>query len=389
MTKSGPMIIFLWPDRVFKKNQYHCTMAIKKGIITGLIVISGIVIILAIYNEKEENAGKKNNAIAEAGRYLFFDNRLSFNLSKSCGSCHDPKFAFTDGYRRSITAKGEDLKHNAPSLVNIALQNYFDWANPSITTLEKQHERPLFNEQPVELGVKGNEKRILNGLKKDSLYRVLFSLAFPGSKDLLDFKHIITCIAAFVRTLRSFQSPYDRYINGDSTALTPRAKAGKNLFFSSVLNCTSCHPPPLFTTAGLTKNTDSIYFNTGLYNISGLNRYPAADNGLASFTGRTADDGKFKTPSLRNVSLTTPYMHDGSIGTLEEVLDSYARGGRNISTGPFAGDGKENKNKDHRIQGFSLSTEERICLISFLYSLEDSSVLKNPAFQNPFNLINK
>ena len=348
-----------------------------------------LILLFKDHKQQGKNAGDMDKALAETGHYLFFDTRLSFNQSKSCGSCHDPGFAFTDGYRRSITASGENLKHNAPSLVNIAEQYYFDWANPAMTTLEKQHERPLFNEHPVEMGIKGNEIIVLNRLKKDSLYRELFSRAYPGSKDPIDFVHIITCIAAFVRTLNSFQSPYDRFMNGDSTALSSTAKAGKALFFSHSLNCSSCHPPPLFTTAGITRNTDSIYFNTGLYNVSNLNKYPSTDNGLESFTGNSADDGRFKTPSLRNVSLTSPYMHDGSIGNLEEVIDMYARGGRNIRLGPFAGDGKENKNKDKRIRGFALSSTEKTNLISFLYSLADSTVLNNPAFRNPFDLFNK
>jgi len=330
-----------------------------------------------------------NDATREAGRYLFYDTRLSFNQTKSCGSCHDPSMAFTDGYRRSVTAGGENLKHNSPSLVNAAFLNYYDWANPSVTSLEQQHERPLFNTDPVELGCRGNEKGILEQLRADKKYRSLFAAAFPGEKDAFDFKHIIRAIASFVGSIRSFNSAYDRYLKGDSAALSLSAKTGRQLFFSDRLKCASCHIPPHFTTASLTRNTDSIYFNTGLYNILNGDLYPGSDRGLVNLTKNSKDDGKFKTPTLRNVGLTAPYMHDGSVNTLQDVIATYEAGGRNIKTGPDKGDGRLNKNKDPRINGFTLKDEERMALLDFLLSLDDSSVLSNPAFQNPFDVKNK
>lgn len=363
----------------------------KKAMI--ILVLTGMIVcLLWLLNKKVQNgdpAVEKDKAMVKTGRYLFFDTRLSHNNTKSCGSCHDPKFAFTDGYRRSITANGENVKHNTPSLVNIVLQHYFDWANPNVTTLEKQQERPLFNEHPAELGAKGKEALILKRLQADSFYRHKFAAAFPGVKDPISFTNIISCIAAFVSTIRSTDAPYDKFMKGDTTALSAVAKAGMNLFFSDRLHCASCHTTPFFTSATKTTNTDSIYFNTGLYNIAGTNKYPAEDNGLAFITGKINDDGKFKTPSLRNVALTAPYMHDGSINTLEEVIDMYARGGRNISAGPFAGDGRNNSLKDSRIRGFTLSVIEKKQLIGFLFSLTDSAVLTNPAFQNPFTISNK
>ena len=325
----------------------------------------------------------------ELGRYLFFDTRLSFNSTKSCGSCHDPKFAFTDGYRNSITAGGENVKHNAPSLVNSVFMLYFDWANPTVTSLEKQHERPLFNETPVELGAKGNELAILEKLKADSFYKKQFALAFVQDKNPFQFSNIIESIAAFNASIQSYNSPYDKFIVGDSNALSLSAKAGLQLFFSDRLNCSSCHAGKDFTTATLTKNIDSIYFNTGLYNLLNKNIYPADDNGLVSVTNKKNDDGKFKVPSLRNVGITTPYMHDGSINTLSEVIDMYATGGRKIEAGPLSGDGSRNTLKDKRINGFAITNTEKKQLVDFLFSLSDSTVLTNPAFQNPFNLINK
>jgi cytochrome c peroxidase len=321
---------------------------------------------------------------ANLGHYLFFDTRLSYNNTKSCASCHAPEFAFTDGYRKSITASGDNVLHNAPSLINSSQLRHFDLANPRITTLEKQHERPFFNTTPVELGAKGNEALIISRLKADTLYQRLFSQAFPNQPAPFSFKNIIISIAAYVRTLSSAHSAYDRFIAGDSNALSPAAKKGGQLFSSARLNCTACHAGSSFTTATLTGNIDSIYFNTGLYNTGNSNRYPAADNGLSACTGKAADDGKFKTPSLRNVALTAPYMHDGSVTTLNEVIDMYERGGRSIAIGPLAGDGYLNSNKSKLLKGFSISPEEKIQLLAFLYALTDSSILANPAFKNPF-----
>lgn len=322
---------------------------------------------------------KSDHIPATAGRYLFFDTRLSYNATKSCASCHDPRFAFTDGYRRSITASGDQVLHNSPSLINAGTYHVFDLANPAITTLEQQHARPLFNTHPVELGAAGNETVILKRLQQDAHYRQLFREIFPSDEDPLTFTHIIQCIAAYVRTLESRLSPYDRFIAGDSTALTPSAKQGMALFFSSRLHCSSCHAGPLFTQAALTGNADSVYANTGLYQ-----KYPAADGGIIAVTGRPQDEGRFKIPSLRNVAVTAPYMHDGSVNTLDEVITLYSRGGKQTISGPLAGDGSLNPYKDKRLRPFLINPEERQQLIDFIYALTDSSVFSNPLFQNPF-----
>jgi cytochrome c peroxidase len=340
-------------------------------------------------NSCNTSTSKASAEINKLGKRLFFDNRLSYNNTKSCGSCHDPKFAFSDGYRRSITAEGTNVKHNAPSLINSSFYNYFDWDNPGVTALEKQHERPLFSQRPVEMGARGNEAEILLRIKSDSFYKKAFAETFPNDKDPFRFDNIISAIAAYVRTLNSSNSSYDKFINGDTSALSVSTREGMRLFFSPQLKCGSCHTPPLFTKANLTANTDSVYINIGLYNINNSSKYPENDKGPASFTKKEIDNGKFKIPSLRNAALTAPYMHDGSMNTLEEIIDMYARGGRNITNGPMAGDGKNNTNKDKRITGFTISAKEKKQLIDFLYSLTDSSILTNPHFQNPFNQPNK
>jgi cytochrome c peroxidase len=320
----------------------------------------------------------------QLGHYLFFDTRLSFNHTKSCASCHDPKFAFTDGYRRSITATGDNVLHNAPSLINVGLHRYFDWADTAITHLAQQHRRPLFNTQPVELGAKGQEGTILALLQKDTVYQQLFARAFPQQPQPFHFNHVLSALAAYTGSLQSAQSPFDRYQRGDSLAINESARQGWQLFTSTRLQCIRCHGGPHLTNATLTTNTDSIYFNTGLYNVGNGNRYPANDNGLRTLTGKPQDDGRFKVPSLRNVALTAPYLHDGSVASLTEVIELYARGGRLIGAGPLTGDGAQHKHKSPLVTGFSLNEAEKKQLLAFLHALTDSSIFTNPAFQNPF-----
>ncbi|MEO8405113.1 MAG: cytochrome c peroxidase [Chitinophagaceae bacterium] len=335
-------------------------------------------------NNKSADLSANNRSLTKLGHYLFFDTRLSYNQTKSCASCHDPKFAFTDNYRRSITASGDRVLHNAPSLLNISGYYYYDWANPAVTSLLKQSDRPMFSITPTELGMTGHEAEIIERIKHDQLYLTSFKNIFGEEKDPFTLLNIKKALEAYVRSLQALSSHYDKFIKGDSAALTISAQQGMRLFFSDKLKCASCHQPPLFTTVAITHNKDSVYFNTGLYNIHDSGSYPVADVGIATITGDATDNGKFKTPSLRNVGLTAPYTHDGSVNTLEEMIDIYQRGGRTINSGPYQGDGKLNLNKDPQITGFALSTNEKKQLIDFLLALTDSSVLVNPAFQNPF-----
>ena len=350
--------------------------------IVAIVFYNGLLMSSCSEDRGENNVPPEELTIL--GSYLFFDTRLSFNKTKSCASCHDPKFAFTDGYRRSTTASGDLVMHNSPSLINVAEQHYFDWANPTVTSLYQQSERPLFSTHPVELGVKGYEDEILMRLKKDSFYQQQFVINFERDNDPFNFENIQTALAAFTSSLSSSNSPYDKFANGDSGAISNSAKKGMQLFFSSTLKCARCHQPTDFTTAILSKDIDSIYFNTGLYNVGGNNKYPDDAPGLSMVTKSAKDNGRFKIPSLRNVALTAPYTHDGTVNTLSDMIDIYANGGRKIENGPNAGNGVMNKNKSSLITGFKITPEQKQELIDFLFSLTDSSVLRNPAFQNPF-----
>ena len=146
--------------------------------------------------------------------------------------------------------------------------------------------------------------------------------------------------------------------------------------------CKNCHQPPNFTNAD--QEIQHVYFNTGLYNVKNENKYPVADNGIIQYTKNPIDNGKYKVPSLRNVALTAPYMHDGSVQTLSEVIDIYAAGGRNITNGPNLGDGRKNRLKNKLITGITLGNQEKKDLLNFLHTLTDSTIFQNPKFQNPF-----
>jgi cytochrome c peroxidase len=185
----------------------------------------------------------------------------------------------------------------------------------------------------------------------------------------------------------SFNAPYDRYLAGDASALTPAAEKGLELFFSERLECFHCHGGFNFTDSTTHENSTVEQFgfhNNGLYNLDGNGAYPPDNTGLFDMTGSVRDMGRFKAPSLRNVSKTAPYMHDGSMTTLDEVLLHYARGGRLIGEGPHAGDGRLSPFKSEFVTGFELSDEERAHLIAFLNALTDEAVLTDERWADPF-----
>ncbi len=328
-----------------------------------------------------------STAKANLGQYLFYDRRLSFNQTKACASCHDPKFSFTDSYRRSTGALGDNLQHNAPALINLAFNKYLTFADSTIHFPEQQINNPLFHSQPVEMGWKGNEALIIGRLKKDEFYSKQMSILFPGQTDPVTIQNIQYAIACFVKTILSFHSTFDRYLeSGNENILTATQKRGKELFFSARLACSNCHNGINFSTPGLKdeKGSRIYYQNTGLYNVDSNGAYPGFDQGLIECSGRKTDMGKYRIPTLRNLLYTAPYFHDGSAATLDEVIAVYEQGGRNIVSGVYAGDGRKNPYKNNLINGFRLTSQEKYDLIQFLLSLSDSSVCNNPLYANPF-----
>ncbi len=326
-------------------------------------------------------------AKVELGRFLFYDVRFSGNGTQSCGSCHLQALAFTDGKVVSEGSTGELHPRNAMALVNTAYNSAYTWANPALVTLEQQIMVPIFGEFPIELGVTGFEDVVLDRLRADARYPALFAAAFPERDDPISIDAAVDALASFVRALVSSDAPYDRFVAGDRDALSADAVEGMKLFFSEQLECHHCHGGFNFsfsTTHRGSAFVELAFHNTGLYDIDGAGSYPPTNPGLYAVTGAPGDMGRFRAPTLRNIAVTAPYMHDGSMATLDEVVAAYARGGRLIESGPHAGDGRDNPYKDGFVQGFTLGATQQRQLVAFLESLTDERFLTNPAYADPF-----
>jgi cytochrome c peroxidase len=287
------------------------------------------------------------------GRRLFFEPRLAVTGHYSCASCHDPARAFSDGRPVAVGATGAKLAHNAMALVNVAYNVSFGWTTPRLRSLEAQMRVPLFNTHPVELGVLGRERALCAQLAADHEYAAAFAAAFPDEAgtaggDAVTLDHLVRAIAAFERTLISGGSPFDRYVfGGEHTALSAEAKHGMALFFSARVGCASCHSG---------------------FNFAGNWRDAHGATGPASFASNGTSEQPVRVPTLRNVALSAPYMHDGRFATLSEVLGHYAQ--LAARTAAAAG-----PSRDSRLPHAPLSAAEQAALIAFLNSLTDPSFI--------------
>jgi cytochrome c peroxidase len=269
------------------------------------------------------------------GRRLFFDRRLSRDGSRSCASCHDPGRAFADRRPVARGVGGAIGDRNVPTLVNRAWGRSFFW-DGRVATLEEQALEPIFN--PRELAA--TEPRVVAVIDSAD-YRDHFRAAFGRDPDL---RTLGRALASFVRTIVSGNAPYDRHVAGISGSIGASAQRGLTLFTGSA-GCNRCHTGPLFT--------DDEFHNTGV----AWRRGHLIDLGRAAVTNDDLDRGAFKTPTLREVARTAPYMHDGSIRTLAEVIDFYDRGG------------SRNPALDPRLRALHLTTRDKLDLIAFLESL--------------------
>ena len=275
------------------------------------------------------------------------------------------------------------------SLANAAYAPALTWANPTTTSLEDQALVPMFGTDPTELGLAGKGEAFLELIRRDTLYQRLFTRAFPDDTAAITLTNVVRAIATFERTIISMGSPYDRYrFGGDRNAISDAAKRGEAFFFSGQRGgCFQCHGG--WNLSGDVRHearpdVSAQFFNTGLYNVAGPVSYPAPNTGIHEITRRPEDVGKFRAPTLRNVAVTAPYMHDGSIATLGEVLDHYAAGGRTIATGPYAGVGRDNPNRAPSMRPFAMTDDDKRDLIAFLESLTDSAFLRNPNLADPW-----
>jgi cytochrome c peroxidase len=322
------------------------------------------------------------------GRFLFYDKRLSLNQKFSCATCHQQRFGFTDDKPTAIGSTGEHHPRRASTLTNVAYNTVLTWANPLQRKLETQMLVPMFGEHPVELGLSGHEKELIARLESDSRYPAMFKAAFPDKTDAISLETITKAIASFERTMISLSSPYDRYrYGGDEHAISDSAKRGEALFFGEKLECFHCHGGINFADSSADTRTRILrvaFHNTGLYNIGTDGEYPSNNRGAYDITHESKDMGAFKAPTLRNVAVRAPYMHDGSVKDLDAALDHYSAGGRTITDGPYKGVGSLNPHKDLVLKGFKLSAQDRRDLIEFLKSLTDEGFLTNPALGDPF-----
>jgi cytochrome c peroxidase len=313
------------------------------------------------------------------GKQLFFDKNLSANKQQSCESCHLQQHSFSEPMPVSIGSTGVVHRRNAPVLVNVAYNKTLTWAHDGITSLEQQILLPMFGESPIELGITGHETEVLARFKTAE-YQQLFTLAFPEQP--VSFELIVKALASYVRSLISLNSPFDKYAYlGNDDAISAAAIRGMNLFFSERLECHHCHGGFNFTQS--TSHEQQLidrrpFHNTGLYYVETNTDkfgYPTVDVGLAEISTLTKDNGRFRAPTLRNIRHSAPYMHDGSVSTLAEVIDIYAAGGRNIESGAYQGDGRANPMKSQFVKGFELTPEEKQDLLAFLDTLNDETFL--------------
>ena len=296
-------------------------------------------------NETDANATTPEKA--ELGRLLFFDPILSKNDDMSCATCHNPDLGFGDGMQQALGANGKTLPRNAMSLWNVAYNTNFFWDGRA-ATLEEQMHTPITNADEMA----GSPEEIESQLKAIPAYVSLFEQAF-GSKDAVTYENVQNAIAAFERTLITNNSPFDRYAAGDVNALTPAQRRGLATFRSAGTRCFECHAAPTFS--------DDSFSVTGVPDLPGQEH----DAGRAEVESESLD-GAFKAPSLRNIALSAPYMHNGAFATLEEVVEFYAKGGGRD-------DGVENV--DIHVLGFDLTKQEKSDLVAFMYALTDETNL--------------
>ena len=252
-------------------------------------------------------------AKVELGRYLFYDQRMSRSGTQSCASCHIQRLAFTDGKPRGTGSTGELHPRGSMSLVNVVYTSVFTWIDQGLHSLEEQARVPMFGEHPVELGMDPAGENFLAIVRADAKYKELFGA------DPITLDNIIKALACFERSIVSARSPYDRYhYDRDDSAVSAAAKHGEVLFFSTGFSCFRCH-------------------------------------GGANFTGKPDEEGGFKAPTLRNIAITAPYMHDGSVKTLEEAVLHHG----------------------------TMTDAERTDIVEFLRTLTDEAVLEDPRFSKP------
>ncbi|WIO74114.1 cytochrome c peroxidase [Porticoccaceae bacterium LTM1] len=315
----------------------------------------------------------------ELGRRLFYDTKLSANNTVACATCHLQELAFTDGKRTAVGISGKPLDFNSMSLVNLMWgPQHFFW-NGRAASLEDQALTPI--QDPNEMGQ--NLDELVRELEADPQYPQLFAAAYGD----ITPQNIAKALATFQRALVSDNSKYDQYLRGE-LKLSEQEELGRKLFMAHPDvkvslrggNCIDCHSQ--FLTSGFNTLYDG-FSNNGLDDEQHLRP------GLQTVTNDPNHRGMFKVPSLRNIAVTAPYMHDGRFATLEEVLEHYDNGVMRSNTlSPLIAEATNlSKGQDAPIE-LHLSDAEKQAIIAFLHTLTDQSLLTNPDFANPFSPAN-
>ncbi|MCC7245333.1 MAG: cytochrome-c peroxidase [Saprospiraceae bacterium] len=281
------------------------------------------------------------------GKRLFYEVAMSRDSSISCASCHAPHLAFSDSVTFSPGVGGAAGKRNAPTLANVGYHPYYT-REGGVPTLEMQILVPIQEHNEFNFNI----LEIASRLKSDSVYVKMSREAYGRDPD---FYIITRGIACFERTLISGESRYDKFVfSGKNDALTAAEQRGMNLFFSERTNCSTCHSGFNFS--------NYAFENNGLYE-----NYP--DSGRFRLTEDSSDIARFKVPTLRNVALTAPFMHDGSLPNLEKVIEHYNSGG------------KGHPHRSPLVRPLGLTASERADLLAFLESLTDTRFVSNPTFK--------
>ncbi|MFT4702914.1 MAG: cytochrome c peroxidase [Bradymonadia bacterium] len=292
------------------------------------------------------------------GETLFFDTRLSGSGQTSCASCHDPERAFTDGRARSIADDGALTRRSAPSLVDVAYATTLTWANPLLRTLEDHALIPLFGEAPREMASGELRGDLMGRLQDDPALVSAFAVAYPCDAEPVTLARVADALASYQRTLLSGRSRYDQHLAGARDTLSAGELRGLALLESDRLACTSCH-------LDFGRGAAREFHNTGVHTLA---EYATQDSGLFEHTYEPAHRGQFAVPTLRNITLTAPYMHDGSIPTLDAVLSHYAEPG---------------SERTDALPGFALTEQERADVLSFFHTLTEPLPSAQPQSATP------
>lgn len=286
-----------------------------------------------------------DNPMSEAkvalGRRLFYDADLSIDGTLACATCHEQRHGFAEGEAVHGGVRGAAGRRNVMTLANIGYLSPLTWADPSQKTLEGQVIIPLMGDHPVEMGMAGQEAELVNRLSADRCYTQMFAAAFPEAGGRINMATTTKALAAFERTLNSWDSPYDRALRGERSALSADAREGQALFQAK--GCANCHAGANFT-------------DQRFHAIAPVRN---DDHGLAEKTGARRDEAAFRTPSLRNVEYSAPYLHDGRARTLAAAILS------------------------HETPGLKITPDDAYAIEAFLDSLTDQAFLNDPNLALP------